>query len=66
MSRRRPWEPGWYARDYADLAYMLALGVLFAALVAAWVWVSFVAPCGELGWLPIRSLPARCFEGVQR
>lgn len=38
--------------------------IAIVALVAiAWLAFYFAAPCRWLGWMPVKDLPARCFEG---
>lgn len=42
--------------------WMIAqVAVLFIGITFA-IWISFLAPCSSLGWVPLKDLPARCLQ----
>jgi hypothetical protein len=43
----------------------VVLFVLILALIGFAVVMRFTAPCKDLGWMPVKDLPARCLTFVR-
>lgn len=45
-----------------DRREVIFVSVMLGLVLGVGIWVSFIADCSKLGWLPLKDLPARCLR----